>query len=242
PGACAAILLMDGGRWRHALALVGAGAAGFLIFVLYGAIIDWHNFVLGFQAQAGYRDGVVSGLTFLAAPAGVNRSLHDGWWLLGWIGIGALGFSTERRHQWYVAWPAVAYLLAMVVMVGSAPAGQYGWYRWPVYPLVYLAAGWLAWEAVVRRSLPLLGLVLALGVATAVNWWLGGLRGSWQPSPYLLSLLLLAALLPVAVAAWRFREATTARWALYAGVAVLGVAMLGNAVESFFLADIFRRL
>lgn len=241
PGVCAVILLVDG-RWRLALAAVGSGVASLLLFVAYGAVIDWHSFLIGLEAQNANRTGVLAAVEFVIAPAGMNRELRDGWWVLGWIGVGALCFTGSRRRQLYLAWPAAAYALTMMVMVGERQAAQFGWYRWMVYPEVYLAAGWLTWEAVKRLSLPLLALVLGLGFATATNWWVGGLDRAWVPSPYLLAALLLAVLAPVALSAWRHGDLTLRRWAGYAASVALAVTLAGNAVEAFFVGLFFTRM
>ena len=238
---CAAILLMDG-RWRLALASVGVAAAAVGLFVLYGAILDWHNFLLGFQSQSGNRSGVLAGLDFITAPAGMNRRLRDGWWILGWIGVAAVCLTGSRRRQLYIAWPAAAYAATMMVMVGEPQAAQFGWYKWAVYPEVYLAAGWLVYEAVRQRSLPLLTVVLVLGFATATNWWLGGLDQAWVPSPYLLVVILAAFLAPIALAGWWKEDATLNRVAGYAALAALALMLLGSTVEGFFIERLFLRL
>jgi hypothetical protein len=130
----------------------------------------------------------------------------------------------------------------MLVMAGESQLEQYGWYKVMVYPEIYLAAGWLAWEAVSRRSLGLLTLLLALGGATATNWWLGGIGRSWVPNPALLALLLLAVLVPAAVMLWRGSDVRVRAWARAAAFAALAVMLVGNAVESFYLDHIFARM
>jgi len=45
-------------------------------------------------------------------------------------------------------WPAAAYAATMLVMAGERQIEAYGcWYKVMVYPEIYLAAGWLTWEA-----------------------------------------------------------------------------------------------
>lgn len=239
-GVCAVVLAVEG-RWRLAAATLAAGLAGLGLFAAYGAAVDWRLFVRIWQVQAGNRTGLMSGLDFLTAAAGVNRPLHDGWWLWGWVGVGALGLG-GRRQRLYLAWPAVAYAATMLVMAGEAQARQYGWYRWAVFPEIYLVGGWLAWEAVRRRSLPLLALLMVLGGATAANWWVGGLERSWVPDPLLLSVLFLLVLVPAALAQHWPDSPGLRRWTLGAGTALLFACLLGNAVESFFVDRIFTRL
>jgi 4-amino-4-deoxy-L-arabinose transferase-like glycosyltransferase len=253
-GICAPILAA-GRRWWPAGAALGAAAGGLLLFALYGWLVDWSLFVRIWGDQAATRTGMLSAFDFIAAAAGINRSLHDGWWLLGWIGLGVLAGRGEPRRELFLVWPPVAYAAVMLVLAAEARVENYGWYRLIVYPGVELGAGWLAWEAVGRRSLPLLTLLLILGGAASTNWWLGGLGRGWVPNPLLLTLLMAAVLVPAALLArpggwgsgrrWADRgtgEAGLRRWALGAGVVAVGFMLLGNVVETLWLPATFTHM
>jgi 4-amino-4-deoxy-L-arabinose transferase-like glycosyltransferase len=240
-GICAVILAASG-RWRLAGTLVAGGAAGLLLFVVYGAVVDWAQFVRTWGIQASNRIGVMSAYDFLTAPAGLNRRLRDGWWLLGWIGLGLLAARRLGRRELFLVWPAAAYAMVMLALAGEKEVEQYGWYRVIVYPEVYLAAGWLAWEAVRRRSVPLLTLLLALGGATATNWWLGGSTVGWVPNPLLLGVLVGAVLLPPVLVLWRPDDARTKRIAAWTCAAALAIIALGGALESLQLDRFFFRM
>jgi hypothetical protein len=240
-GTCA-VILVAAGQWRLGLAVVCAGVVGVLLYALYGAVTDWRLFVAMWNANAGNRRGVLAAFTFIASPSGVNRDLRDGWWLLGWIGLGLLAAGARRRRELFLVWPAAAYLLTMTVLIGDWQAEHLGWYRQIVYPEVYLAAGYLAWEAIVRRSLPLLALLLALGATTATNWWVGGLSTTWTPNPEVLAVLIGLVLAPVVLALWRRGEGAYRQVALAVATTALVFMVLGNTVESFWLDRIFDHL
>ncbi|TMC05653.1 MAG: hypothetical protein E6J41_21400 [Chloroflexi bacterium] len=240
-GICA-VILASSGRWRLTGVLVAAGAAGLVLFVVYGALVDWGQFVRTWGVQASNRIGVMSAFDFLTAAAGMNRRLRDGWWLLGWIGLGLLAARNLRRRELFLVWPAAAYAVIMLVLAGEKEVEQYGWYRVIVYPSVYLGAGWLAWEAVKRRSLPLLTLLLALGGATATNWWLGSSSEGWVPNPLLLCVLVAAVLLPPVLVLWRPDDARTRRIAGWTSAAAVAVIALGGTIESLRLDQIFYRM
>jgi hypothetical protein len=240
-GICAVILFAYG-RWPQAAAAVAAGLVGLLLYVAYGALVDWPHNLRGVAEQASRRTGVMSGFEFVTAWAGINRTLRDGWWLLGWLGIAALAVREGRSRSLFLAWPAIAYAAVIAVLSGESEVVWYGWYRIIVYPEVYLAAGWVAWEAVQRRSLPLAGLVLLFGGATATNWWLGGPDAAWVPNPVLLCLLIAAVLGPAAVLIWRHRSPVWQRLALLTTGVTLALLLAGNAVESWWLDRIFDRL
>jgi 4-amino-4-deoxy-L-arabinose transferase-like glycosyltransferase len=238
-GICGVILIAEG-RLRLAAATLGAGAAGLALFAVYGAVVDWQLFVRILAMQAGNRLGVMSAFDFITAQTGVNRTLRDGWWILGWLALGLLALGRLKRRELYLVWPAAAYAVVMLLMAGARQIEQYGWYKVMVYPEIYVAAGWLAWRAVSQRSLGLLTLLLALGGATATNWWLGGIGRAWVPDPLLLVALLVVVLLPAALLLWRPSDSRVRTWARGSAFAALAVMLLGNAVESFFLADVFR--
>jgi 4-amino-4-deoxy-L-arabinose transferase-like glycosyltransferase len=240
-GICA-VILATSGRWKLAGILVAGGALGLLLFAVYGAVVDWGQFVRTWSVQAGNRIGVMSAFDFVTASAGLNRRLRDGWWLLGWIGLGLLAARRLGRRELFLVWPAAAYAVTMLVLAGEKEVEQYGWYRVIVYPEVYLAAGWLAWEAVRRRSLPLLTLLLALGGATATNWWLGGSSSAWVPNPLLLCVLIGAVLLPAVLVLWRPDDRRTRRIAGWVGGAALAVIALGGTIESLQLDRFFYRM
>src|SRR5262249_2832896 len=221
-----AVILVASGRWRLAAAVGCGGLAGLLIFALYGAFIDWGLFLRAPSVHAGFRIGVMSAFDFISAPAGINRRLRDGWWLLGWIGLGLMAARNNWRRQLFGVWPAVAFAATMLVLAGERQVEQYGWYRQIIYPEVYLGAGRVGALAVRRQSLGLLGLTLVLGGATATNWWLGGPVTAWVPSPLVLSLLLLVVLGPTAVLAYRRNRPLLRRWAVGVTSAALLLMLL----------------
>jgi hypothetical protein len=240
-GICA-VILATGGRWRLAGLVAAAGVAGLLLFVVYGAIVDWRLFLHIWTSQVGNRSGVMAGFDFIEAPAGVNRRLRDGWWLLGWIGLGLLLARRGDRRELFLVWPAAAYAATMTVMAGERLVEAYGWYRIIIYPELYLAAGFLAFEAIRRRSLSLLTLLLVLGGATATNWWLGGPDATWVPNPVLLVLLIAAVLAPAVMLLWQRREARYRAMAGWVAGGAVALIVLGNVVESLRLDLIFARL
>lgn len=240
-GICLVILFVFGQR-RAALLVGASGVAGLLGFAVYGYVVDWHLFLRIWSQQVGNRQGVLAAFDFIADPTGVNRRLRDGWWLLGWIGIGLLALRHDRRLQLLLVWPAAAYAATMLVLAGGQQVQQYGWYKVIVYPEVYVAAGYLAWTAVRRASLGLLTLLLALGGATATNWLLGGLDQEWVPNPVVLVALFLVVLGPAAWAAWRGEEVGARQTAVTIATLALGAMVFGNAMESLILSFILGRM
>ena len=240
-GICAVILVASG-QWRLGAALGLAGLAGLAAFALYGAFIDWGQFIRAQSVHASFRIGVMSGYDFISGSAGINRRLRDGWWLLGWIGLGLIAARSDRRRQLFGVWPAAAYAATILVIAGERQVEQYGWYRQIIYPEIYLGAGCVIAYALRRQSVGLLLLTLVLGGATATNWWLGGPAAAWVPNPLLLALLIAIVVGPAVLLAYRRNRVVVRQWATAMAGAALVLILLGNVVESLWLDQIFVRM
>ena len=238
-GVIAGVVLLAERRLWLAVWAGGATAGGLLIYVLYGALVDWPLFLQVVLSQSQNRLDVLTAIAFITEPTGVNRTLHDGWWLLGWIGLALCALLGRRNQRLLLVWPAAAYAATMLLLAGTKQTAAYGWYKLIVYPEVYLAAGVLAWTALRRLSLGLLVLLLVLGGTTATNWIFAGPTGGWAPSPLLLVLVLVVVLGPVALLRWGPRWRAAARWVTGGA---MGVMLAGNAAESWVLSFIFTRM
>ncbi|HEX6548269.1 MAG TPA: glycosyltransferase family 39 protein [Candidatus Dormibacteraeota bacterium] len=232
--------LLGAGRWRVAAVCLGAGVAGVAAYALYGWLVDWQLFLRVIAEQAANRKGILSGFEFITAPAGINRPLHDGWWALGWVGIGLLLFLGRRsRLPQLVAWPATAYALLVMVFAGQELTSHYGWYRIMALPLVYAAAGLLAWRAIESPAPARLAALLVLGGAAATNWWLAPPGGMWVANPVFLVVVLALLIVPSALLALP-RFARYAGWARAGYALFFGVLLLGNISTSLRLAELYN--
>ena len=237
-GMACGLLLALNGRWRLGLIAGIAGVAGLALYAAYGALVDWQVFLAVINAQGGRRQGVMGAYEFIVAPAGIGRRIRDGWWILGWLGVGAL-LMVRRRPAGLVAGAALVFTAGIMVLASESLVIRYGWYRIAVYPLVYLAAGYVCWEALKGEVLPLLA-TLALGGAAAASFGLAaGTTHEWAPSALFVSAILGMITLPSVVAAVRsdipmlrnFARAVT-------GAAVCAILVL-NLIESLRLAEIY---
>jgi 4-amino-4-deoxy-L-arabinose transferase-like glycosyltransferase len=236
-GGIVIVVLLADRRWRLAVAAGAATVAGLAVFALYGLALNWNLFVAIWQEQAAHRSGVMGAFEFIIEPAGLNRRFSDPWWLLGWIGIGAMvsrRFSPRSRVG-LVAWPVIAYSATMLV-VADVRVAYFGWYRIAIYPLVYLAAGYLAWRALAAANPAVVTLVLITGGAAAASSWLGGPQALGIASATLAGVLLAAVIGLVSL--WR-REPDRAR----AVTAVaLACVIVGNIVVSAQLDRLYLRI
>jgi 4-amino-4-deoxy-L-arabinose transferase-like glycosyltransferase len=233
-----ALLLVINGRWRLGLIAGVAGVGGLLLYAVYGALVDWKVFLAVLNAQSGRRKGVMGAYEFIVAPAGIGRRIRDGWWVLGWLGLGAL-LMARRRPAGLVVGAALVFTAVIMVLASESLVIRYGWYRIAVYPLVYLAAGYVSWAAVRGSPLPLLAM-LALGGAAAASFGLSTTSTKeWAPSALLESAILAVIMLPSIVAAARADVPRLMMIARAVAGATLVAILALNVVESLRLADIY---
>lgn len=238
-GGIAVVILLAERQFRAFWWVLAATVAGVLVYPLYGALVNWGLFLEIVLSQNANRQSVLTIFNFIAAPTGVNRSLHDGWWLLGWLGLGVLAVVGGRRRGWFLVWPAAAYTLVILVLAGTAQTAQYGWYKVILYPQVYLGAAGLAWWALRRASVGGYALVLGLGGATATNWLFAGAGTGWSPPAVLLLAILAVLLGPAILATWSPAWRRRAEFVMILG----GVAMLlANIGTSLILTDVFTHM
>lgn len=240
-GVIAATVLLASGRWRPAILAAAGGIAGLGIYAAYGALIDWHQFLLVLHDQEIRRHGVMAAYEFIAAPSGIGHSIRDGWWVLGWIGIGALMAGRTVPTRRLVAWGAVIFSTAILVLADERVIPRDGWYRIPVYPLAYCGAAYLAGLALDRLNVGAWLAVLVLGGASATTTALGG-GGTWMPSALLLVAILAVAVAPMVLAnGWP--QVQWLRQAARGTVAtMLGLLLVTNVLASINLASTYRLL
>jgi hypothetical protein len=117
------------------------------LFIAYGLALDAQAFNRVWSAQANRHSGYSAGYELL------RGGLGDWLWGLGIIGLGSLitkGGSGIRL----IVMPVLAYVVVITVIASADLAARYEWYRIPIYPLVYLGAGYLAWQLfLVLRSI-----------------------------------------------------------------------------------------
>jgi 4-amino-4-deoxy-L-arabinose transferase-like glycosyltransferase len=138
-GFSAAVALFS---WRRPWLALMAGIAAFggiVLFAAYGALLDFGLFLNIWSAQADRHTGFSAGYELL------RGGLADWYWGLGIVGLSVLatrGGSAARL----VVWPVLAYVVVITLTANADLAGRYDWYRIPIYPLVYIGAGFLIAE------------------------------------------------------------------------------------------------
>ncbi|MFY9613851.1 MAG: glycosyltransferase family 39 protein [Candidatus Dormiibacterota bacterium] len=235
-----AVVLIASGRWRLAAASVLAGAAGFGLFAVYGALFDFNLWLAVLAEWQTHRHGLMAGFEFLSDNAGIGRTFHDGWWLLGLLGLGAIIVRGRTGPRPMLLATTVAVYAAGMTAIGDVLVqGRYAWYRIVLYPILYTVAGYLVWQSVKRPSVPGLLLVLVLGGATAFTAINGKL---FTPNPYLLVAVVSLGVLPAAIMLWRSESSGWPRIAQASAAALMLAVVAASIVESWNLAQIYRQI
>ena len=136
-------------RVRHLIIYVPVGISGFILFVMYGFVIDWNQFLRTLASNSGRIYGIgpeaLSDM-ILRSKVTNTRTLTDGWVLAGWLSFAGL-FQQFERHR-YILVPVLCYILTLLFF-GSHP---FGWYRFPLWPLFMIGIAywvertWFDWK------------------------------------------------------------------------------------------------
>jgi hypothetical protein len=233
--ACGA-LLISRGRWRMALLAGGGTIAGLAGYVAWGAFWDWDLFLSVLAGHSARRAGVLGAFEYITSPEGINHNLHDGWWILGWLGLFAISGRRALSGQ-FLLWTSLIYAFTILVFGNDIVIPNYGWYRIPVYPLVYLGAGYLLWQGLRTAGVGTMLAVLALGGTTAATVALGSDGGRWLPPAWQLIAIASVVLVPALLAiGWPESRWLKPAARASAGLAI-GLILLLNVVESANLAQ-----
>ena len=160
-GVACAVVLASRHRWKVSFACGAAAAGGIGLFVGYGALIDWHQFVAVWRAHSDLRapglgailatgnawlTGATAGLGRVPKDIGPFLALGDPLWVIGLLGLGLLAL----RHPLSPLVVATVVFAAVIATTADPVwSPNYAWYRVAVYPLAYIGVADL-----VARSLP----------------------------------------------------------------------------------------
>ena len=151
-GAACAFALLTERRWLMAVMALLAAPVGVGLFAAYGAAIDWHQFVITWQAQAARHTSLAAGQLFLfSGQDGLWNfvPLNDPLWSVGMVGLAAMLLRQPLGRQARIPAAFAGFAVLMALTTSTEGAQYYGWYRLAVYPLAYVGVGDL-----VARNLP----------------------------------------------------------------------------------------
>ena len=235
----AAGLLWTSGHNRIALASIGAAVLGIAVFALYGAILDWHQFITIIGTNGRRVNGFLDAYSFISSTTAaiVNPVfLNDVIWLIGWVGIGFIVLGRRGDAERYLAWPCLAYVIVMVASASPSLATNAAWYRIPLMPLIYGAAAVIIWKSIAQLNAVAFGLVLAI-MATAAFRGLGAGAHPAAPQGVLVAVLIVAVIALIARrASSSGANAAIRRWSVGLPIALMALILVANGIQSWSLA------
>lgn len=112
--------------------------SGFLVFVLYGAVIDWNTFSKVFFAQSNLFYGSGAEVIYsLITQSKITKFFTDGWITLGWISLIIIALSKFRKDKYSMIITIAPFSYMIVFILFGSEA--YGWYRFPFYPFLVIS-------------------------------------------------------------------------------------------------------
>lgn len=160
------LLLANKKRFRDAFIVGGIALLIFSLFFVYGWFYDWNLFLNLWKLQmARAKIGLESVLTLFTHPFLVDRLYPDAWIYWGWFSVLMLA-ANFKKHA-FILIPLLAYFLIFVWAIPSIAAQ--GWYRYPFYPYLTIAAAVVLEK--ILKSPTLLNLFFFFLIASSAFHW-----------------------------------------------------------------------
>lgn len=175
-------------RWRDCLIVGSVALAIFSLFFVYGYFYDWPTFFGLWSLQtARAKIGLETTLSLFTHPYLVDRLYPDGWIYFGWLSIALLGLNFKKHAKLLI--PILAYFLVFITAIPGIEAQ--GWYRYPFYPFLIIAAALTVINMAKKPSL--LNLIFFFLISASAFHW--GWRDIFGMSNSLFRLVILLGLI-----------------------------------------------
>lgn len=155
--------------YKKGLLFVLPALAAALVYVLYALGYDKNTFlwVLTYQSGRFFAGPSVFILKFIIPR--ITKVFLDGWILFGWISLFAICFSKNVKKHTQLLIPIFSYLLVLLFFGGE----DYGWYRFPLYPFLTLAASIMTIKIIAKPNFFSALMFLLVAPVTGFAWGLG---------------------------------------------------------------------
>lgn len=184
------------GKWRDAFIIGGATITMFSAYVLYGIYFDKDLFINILKLQTSRYDINFSGFfSIFTNPLLVDRFYLDGWILFGWFSIFML--LKDLKKNFLIVIPFIAYFVTFVLFIPNEPG--HGWYRYPFYPFLIIAAAVIVYDEFKKISLTSVFFLLFIGLSLFSNTW----QNIFGFSYWVYRLFILSVTLPIVFFLWK---------------------------------------
>lgn len=158
--AITAYWFMEVKKYKTAVIVGICALVSFLLYLGYGNWIGGSYFWDTLLNQSGRGSYVTSIFDIIRNP-NIYGLVEDGWWFIGWFALFWLAKSKSKPGK-FIVLNVIFWMVALFMLVGQQNNSP--WYRYPIYPLLALAAGqllvywWKTADLVVGGVLLMLGL------------------------------------------------------------------------------------
>ncbi len=155
--------------YKKALLFVLVAIVSALTYVVYAVSYDKNTFLWVFAFQSGRFFAGPSAFVLKFIVPRITKIFLDGWILFGWISLFAICFSRGVKRHLEILIPIFSYLLVLLFFGGE----DYGWYRFPLYPFLTLAASVMTIKIIAKPNFFSALVFLLIAPVTGFAWGLG---------------------------------------------------------------------
>lgn len=190
------MILSYKGKWSDAFIVGGIVAILFSLYIIYGIYLDRDLFINIMKLQTSRYDINFSGFfSIFTNPLLVDRFYFDGWIFFGWFSI--LALLKDIKKNFLIAIPYIAYLIIFVFAIPNEPG--HGWYRYPFYPFLVIAASVVIYDEFKKLSLVSIFFLFSVGLSLLSNTW----QNLFGFSYLVYRLFILVVTLPIIFILWK---------------------------------------
>jgi 4-amino-4-deoxy-L-arabinose transferase-like glycosyltransferase len=211
------------GKWKDAIIMSIITGLFFLLFIIYGFVLDASLFAKLWTLQLARYDITFTGFfSIFIKPLLVDRYYLDGWILFGWFSVFFL--AKEFKKHYLILIPFLAYLGMYIFAIPDEPG--HGWYRYPFYPFLLIAAALVLKEEFRKYSLISVFFLLIVGLSLLGNVW----QEVFGFSYFIYRIFIILTVLPTIYLLWKEKQGRLSTW------------FLGSWISIFILFNIFSVL
>ena len=155
-------------KYKTAILFMVSSLLAVITYIAYGLFYDKNTFlaVASYQS-ARYFSGPLIFLQRLLVPR-ITKIFLDGWIIFGWLSVLFLSLKNDKKNFLLIL-GFFSYLLLVLFFGGE----DFGWYRFPLYPLLSIASGVVIIEIIKAASVFPSTIFLLSAVASSFAWGSG---------------------------------------------------------------------
>lgn len=140
---------------------VSTGLGSILLYLAYGGLINWKQFIEIVFAQAG-RGMYLSSFIYIFYSPEFYETFHDGWYFLNFITMfGLIIHLWQNKNARFISLNFIFCLFLVLLTAGVNNNSP--WYRYPLFPFLSIATGYYLNEFINNKNILLVIPILIFG-------------------------------------------------------------------------------